>query len=67
MSAEENNANLPGDLLLGADSIAAYLGITRRQVYRLVYDRVIPSFKAGGTVAARKSRLVKWMDEQEAV
>ncbi len=56
----------PADLLLGADAIADYLGITRRQVYRLVYDSVIPSFKAGGTVAARKSRLTAWMVAAEA-
>lgn len=60
------NDNVPGDLLLGADAIAAFLGITRRQTYRLVYDSVIPSFKAGGTVAARKSSLTRWMAQQEA-
>lgn len=54
-----------GDLLLGADAIAQFLGVTRRQVYRLVYDKVVPSFKAGGTVAARKSSLIKWMSEAE--
>jgi excisionase family DNA binding protein len=53
------------DLLLGAGAIATYLGVTRRQVYRLVYDSIIPSFKAGGTVAARKSSLDKWMAKQE--
>ncbi|WP_065091605.1 helix-turn-helix domain-containing protein [Rhizobium leucaenae] len=54
-----------GDLLMGADAIADYLGVTRRQVYRLVYDQIIPSFKLGGTVAARKSSLTKWMQELE--
>lgn len=54
-----------GDLLMGADSIAAYLGVTRRQVYRLVYDEIIPSFKLGGTVAARKSSLTVWMQKLE--
>lgn len=54
-----------GDLLMGADSIAAYLGVTRRQVYRLVYDDIIPSFKLGGTVAARKSSLTVWMQKLE--
>ncbi|MBP1873505.1 excisionase family DNA binding protein [Ensifer adhaerens] len=54
--------NLPErDLLMGADAIAGYLGVTRRQVYRLVYDEIIPSFKLGGTVAARRSSLEKWM------
>lgn len=61
------NDNQPtADLLLGADAIAKFLGITRRQTYRLVYDEVIPSFKAGGTVAARKSSLNNWMAAQEA-
>lgn len=60
------NENVAGDLLLGATSIAKFLGITRRQTYRLVYDGIVPSFKAGGTVAARKSSLLRWMAEQEA-
>lgn len=60
------NDNIPADLLLGADAIAAFLGITRRQTYRLVYEGVIPSFKAGGSVSARKSSLTKWMAAQEA-
>ena len=58
------NDNTP-DLLFGADAIAAFLGITRRQTYRLVYDGIVPSFKAGGTVAARRSSLTKWMAEAE--
>lgn len=53
------------DLLMGADAIAGYLGVTRRQVYRLVYDEIIPSFKLGGTVAARRSSLTKWMEALE--
>lgn len=61
------SAPVEGDLLLGADAIATFLGVTRRQVYRLVYDAVIPNFRAGGTVAARKSSLTKWMEDQESV
>lgn len=53
------------DLLMGADAIADFLGVTRRQVYRLVYDNIIPSFKLGGTVAARRSSLIKWMEALE--
>lgn len=60
------NDNSPADLLLGADAIATFLGITPRQVYRLSSDKVIPSFKAGGTVAARRSSLTKWMEDAEA-
>lgn len=54
-----------GDLLMGADAIAGFLGVSRRQAYRLVYDKIIPSFKLGGTVAARRSSLTKWMEALE--
>lgn len=54
------------DLLMGASAIAEFLGITRRQAYRLVYEAMMPSFKLGGTVAARRSSLRKWMEEKEA-
>lgn len=61
-----DNDNLPTkDLLMGADAIGQFLGITRRQTYRLVYDGIVPSFKLGGTVAARKSTLTRWMASQE--
>ncbi len=54
------------DLLMGVEPIAKYLGVTRRQAYRLVYDKIMPSFKLGGTVAARRSSLKKWMEDLEA-
>lgn len=53
------------DLLMGAAAIARYLGVTSRQVYRLHYGEIIPSFKLGGTVAARRSSLAKWMEALE--
>ena len=55
-----------GDLLMGALAIASHLGATRRQVYRLVDDGLIPSFKLGGTVCARRSSLDTWLDKAEA-
>ncbi|HEV7305228.1 helix-turn-helix domain-containing protein [Ensifer sp.] len=59
------NDNSEGDLLMGANAIAAYLGVKPRQAYRLSYDRIIPCFKLGGTVAARRSSLNKWLAEVE--
>ncbi|TGV61543.1 DNA-binding protein [bacterium M00.F.Ca.ET.141.01.1.1] len=59
------NDNNP-DLLMGADAIARSLGITRRQAYRLIYDGLLPSFKLGGTVSARRSSLTAWLAEREA-
>ncbi|AVA21198.1 hypothetical protein NXC24_CH01542 [Rhizobium sp. NXC24] len=64
-SLEVANDNIDGDLLMGANAIARFLGITPRQVYRLCYDGLAPHFKLGGTVAARKSSLAKWMAEAE--
>lgn len=58
------NDNQP-DLLLGAQAIASFLGVTRRQAFHLIHKGVLPSFKAGASVAARRSSLRKWMDEAE--
>lgn len=63
----KNNFEPAGDLLMGATAIAAFLGITRRQAYRLVYETDLPTFKLGGTVASRRSSLSKWLDDQVAV
>ena len=60
-----NDNHLGADLLMGAPAIAKFLGVTQRQVYRLVYDKIAPSFKIGGTVAARRSSLNKWMEDAE--
>lgn len=60
-----NDNEISGDLLMGAPAIARFLGVSQRQVYRLVYDKIAPSFKLGGTVAARRSTLTAWLAEQE--
>ena len=62
-----SNDNIPGDLLLGAKAIGDYLGITARQTYRLTYDGLLPHFKLGGTVSARRSALMKWLDQRGTV
>ncbi|MBN8245245.1 helix-turn-helix domain-containing protein [Nitratireductor aquimarinus] len=48
-------------ILMGAAAIAEHLGITRRQAYRLVYDD-LPTFKLGGTVAARPAEITEWLE-----
>ena len=60
-----NDNTTQADLLLGAAAIAAHLGITRRQTYRLIYDELAPTFKLGGTVAARRSSLDRWLASAE--
>lgn len=52
-------------ILMGAAAIAEYLGITRRQAYRLVYDTDLPTFRLDGTVAARKASVSTWLVKQE--
>lgn len=67
---EEDNVQHDNDndptILMGAKAIAAHLGLTQRQVYRLVYECGLPHFKLGGTVAARRSSIARWIAEQEA-
>ncbi|WP_105403397.1 helix-turn-helix domain-containing protein [Neorhizobium sp. T7_12] len=65
MTISANDNFLPADLLMGAAAISEFLGVTPRQVYRLTYDGIIPHFKLGGTVSARKSSLVAWMAQAE--
>lgn len=36
-----------------------------RRVYRLANNRIVPSFKITGTVAARRSSLTQWLEGLE--
>jgi hypothetical protein len=49
--------NLGSDLLTGAKEIAAWLNWPRRRVYNAVEKRLIPCFKKGDLIMARKSEL----------
>ncbi|URK87731.1 hypothetical protein LP421_07785 [Rhizobium sp. RCAM05350] len=42
-----------------------YVDLTRRKVYDFNAQRVMPSFKIGKTVAARKLTLTKWIEDLE--
>ncbi len=59
---------LPFDLLLGVAAIADELGCTRRRAQWLHTAGLIPSFKWGGRVCARRRRLREHVArlEQEA-
>lgn len=48
---------LGADLLTGADEIAAYIGWPPRRVYRAVEKNLIPYFKKGSLILARKSEI----------
>jgi hypothetical protein len=59
-----------GDLLEGAAQIAEFLyGSSdtkrRRRIFYLAERRLIPVFRMGETICARRSTLTQWMGEQE--
>jgi hypothetical protein len=66
--AESNEAGLDGDLLEGAAGVALYLfgsARLRRKVYWLVENQALPIFRIGTQLCARKSTLLRWIEDQE--
>jgi hypothetical protein len=64
----ESDAEFGKDMLRGADEIAAFLyndKTQRRRVYHLVETSYLPIFRLGAMICARKSVLLKWVEEQE--
>jgi hypothetical protein len=56
------------DMLKGAEEIALYLygdREQRRKVYHLVATSRLPVFKLGSVICARRSVLLKWVQDQE--
>ncbi len=60
------NDNLSDDLLVGVTAISAFTGIKPRTLYHFAAKRSIPTFKMGDLVCARKSKLVAFIEAQEA-
>jgi len=54
------------DLLYGAPAIAAHLGLSVKSVRHRIEAGVIPSFKIGGSICARRSSLDAWFKRLEA-
>lgn len=73
---DDGSATLGDDLLSGADQIAAFTyGLSqdervaeanRRRIYHLVEKHGFPGFKFGGVLSARKSKIMEWVEAQEA-
>jgi hypothetical protein len=64
----ESETEFSKDLLRGADSIAEFLyggSEQRRKVYHLVATSNLPVFKLGSMICARRSVLLKWIEDQE--
>jgi hypothetical protein len=61
----EHNAgeSLAGDILRGADAIAAFLGLGRRQAFYFLQKGEIPAVKEGSAWVTTKSRLRRHYNE----
>ncbi|WP_176026410.1 DNA-binding protein [Brucella intermedia] len=60
------NDNLADDMLVGAKAIALFSGFGERTVYHLAKTGVLPTFKVGDLVCARKSKILAFIEAQEA-
>jgi hypothetical protein len=58
--------NLAGDLMVGASSIASFLGLPVRQVFYMAESGQLPLFKIGGKWAGRKSTITTHIARLEA-
>jgi len=71
MPPAQATANLADDLLRGAEAIAVFVfgdAKHRRKVYYYASDAKVrlPVFRIGNVICARKSRLMEWIEFQEA-
>lgn len=53
------------DVIQGAEAVAEYLGLSRRQIYHAVEHGYLPVFRIGGIICARRSTLCRWMEDLE--
>ena len=61
--------DLGTDLLEGAEAISQYIfgdPKHRRKVYHLASRNRIPTFNMGATLYARRSKILRWIEEQES-
>lgn len=75
LGADDTGLPLHDDLLSGASAIAEFIygpsgsakeaEAKRRKVFHQAARRELPSFKLGGILCARKSTILKWIEERE--
>lgn len=49
--------------ILTLEEVANYLRVTKRTLYRLAQEGVLPAFKLGGTWRFRRDELNQWINE----
>ena len=65
MNDTPTDTPVAGDIIVGADEIASFLGIKRRQVYNASERGYLPLFRMGSLLCARRTTLSRWIVEQE--
>jgi hypothetical protein len=63
-----DHSNINDDLLYGAQQLAEFLygdPTVHFRIYKLIDKGVLPHFRLGGTICARKSTLMAWVADQE--
>lgn len=53
------------DILTGARAIGEFLNLEEGTVRRNVRNRLLPTYRVGTTICARKSTLLAWISAQE--
>jgi phosphohistidine phosphatase SixA len=61
----ESAVNALPAMLYGAGPIAAYLGMTEHACRHLIAENVIPTFKIGARICARRETIDSWLVDQE--
>jgi hypothetical protein len=68
MAMSKDEMEFASDMLRGTESISEFLFGShdeRRKVYHLAATSHLPTFELGSMICARKSVLLKWIEEQE--
>lgn len=68
--ASDTGLPLHDDLMVGADAISEFMfgnaiEGNKRRVYHAADKLGLPCFKMGGSLCARRSTILKWIDEKE--
>jgi Helix-turn-helix domain len=63
--SDTTEVELSKDLLRGAVEIAKFLGIKPRSVFYYVERGRLPVFRFKSQILARKSKLQKWIEQEE--
>ncbi|MGC8535508.1 MAG: hypothetical protein ACP5QR_08225 [Rhizomicrobium sp.] len=69
MAMSVHKTEFATDILRGAEAIAEFLFGSpdeRRKVYHLAATSRLPTLKLGSMICARKSVLLKWIEDQES-